>query len=233
MKSVLSLAVPALLLMSATAFAAVSTAATMQPSGGKSDQSLSAGTGGLQGSQTGQAYMNGPNGDGSAGNGRAIRPSSMSADNGSGATMNPSVSATATSFVPSPCSVSIPSATIAASPSASAMEINSIASDISDSSRNTPSTPLASFWRSRIIFCAATGSFQMAGSSALAFSSSRRRSDLSQSKMPPQQSDGLLNLGNGTFGLGAHDGSDIRSEWRNVKVSRGRRCLHPHRPVSS
>ena len=95
MKSVLSLAVPALLLMSATAFAADSTAATMQPSGGKSDQSLSAGTGGLQGSQTGQAYMNGPNGDGSAGNGRAIRPSSMSADNGSGATMNPSVSATA------------------------------------------------------------------------------------------------------------------------------------------
>ena len=46
MKSVFSVAVPALLLMSASAFAADPTDATMQPSGGKSDQQLSAGNGG-------------------------------------------------------------------------------------------------------------------------------------------------------------------------------------------
>ena len=100
MKSVLSVAIPALLLMSASAFAADQTNATLQPSGGKSDQQMSAGTGGLQGSQTGQAYMNGPNGDGSAGNGGSIGngPSntSMAANSGSSSstTMNPSVSAT-------------------------------------------------------------------------------------------------------------------------------------------
>jgi len=97
MKSVLSLAVPALLLMSASAFAADQSSAAMQPSGGSSDQSLSAGTGGLQGAQTGQAYMNGPNGDGSRGNGGAIRPSNSTtaANSGGSDTMNPSVSATA------------------------------------------------------------------------------------------------------------------------------------------
>jgi hypothetical protein len=100
MKSVFSVAVPALLLMSATAFAADQTPAQMQPSGGKSDQTLSAGTGGLQGSQTGEGNMNGPNGDGSAGNGKAnmssSTSSSMTASSGSGNTMtSPSVSATA------------------------------------------------------------------------------------------------------------------------------------------
>src|SRR5271170_3321163 len=44
----------------------------------------------------------------------------------------------------------------------------------------------------------------MAGSSALAFSSSRRRRDLSQSKMPPQQGNGLLDIVDRAFGLGAH-----------------------------
>jgi hypothetical protein len=48
--------------------------------------------------------------------------------------------------------------------------------------------------------------FQIAASSALAFSSSRRRTDLSQSKMPPQQVDRLLDLVDGAFGLGAHGG---------------------------
>jgi len=46
--------------------------------------------------------------------------------------------------------------------------------------------------------------FQIDASSARAFSSSRRRTDLSQSKMPPQQGDSLLDLFDGAFGLGAH-----------------------------
>jgi len=101
MKSVFSVAIPALLLMSASAFAADPTAATSQPSGGKSDQQMSAGAGGLQGSQTGQGYMNGPNGGGSSGNGGSIgngtSNTSMAANSSSGGsnTMNPSVSATA------------------------------------------------------------------------------------------------------------------------------------------
>jgi hypothetical protein len=120
MKSVFSLAVPALLLMSASAFATDSTpsaspqAAAQQPSGGASDQKVSAGTGGLQGSQTGQAYMNGPAGNGSAGNGagssiaqnngnnvnaneisdQTQTGAGMASNSGSGNTMNPSVSAT-------------------------------------------------------------------------------------------------------------------------------------------
>jgi hypothetical protein len=99
MKSVFSVAVPALLLMSTSAFAADPT--TMQPSGGKADQQMSAGTGGLQGSQTGAANMNGPNGDGSAGNGGMLGsgPSntSMAANSGvsNDSSINPSVSATA------------------------------------------------------------------------------------------------------------------------------------------
>jgi len=54
-------------------------------------------------------------------------------------------------------------------------------------------------------FCASCGLFQIAGSSALAFSSSRRRVDLSQSKMPPQQGDGLLDVVDGALDFGAHD----------------------------
>ena len=97
MKSVFSVAVPALLLMSVSAFAADPTAATMQPSGGKSDQQMSAGTGGLQGAQTGQGYMNGPNGDGSVGNGGSLGagPSSTTMAANSDTSINPSVSATA------------------------------------------------------------------------------------------------------------------------------------------
>jgi hypothetical protein len=44
----------------------------------------------------------------------------------------------------------------------------------------------------------------MAESSALAFSSSRRRTALSQSKMPPQQGNGLLDVGDLAFGFRAH-----------------------------
>jgi hypothetical protein len=44
----------------------------------------------------------------------------------------------------------------------------------------------------------------MEESSALAFSSSRRRMDLSQSKMPPQQGDGLLDVFDLALDFGAH-----------------------------
>jgi hypothetical protein len=53
--------------------------------------------------------------------------------------------------------------------------------------------------------CASCGLFQIDGSSALAFSSSRRRVDLSQSKMPPQQGKGLLDLVDGSMNFGTHD----------------------------
>jgi hypothetical protein len=46
---------------------------------------------------------------------------------------------------------------------------------------------LSSRLRSRITSWAAAASFHRFGSSALAFSSSKRRRDFSQSKMPPQQ----------------------------------------------
>jgi hypothetical protein len=44
----------------------------------------------------------------------------------------------------------------------------------------------------------------MDGSSARAFSSSRRRLAISQSKMPPQQADGLLDFVDGADDLGTH-----------------------------
>jgi hypothetical protein len=40
----------------------------------------------------------------------------------------------------------------------------------------------------------------------LAFSSARRRVEVSTSKMPPQQADGLLDRFDERFGFGAHDG---------------------------
>jgi len=68
----------------------------------------------------------------------------------------------------------------------------------------TAPSDVSSFWRSRISFCACAGSFQIAGSSALAFSSSRRRLALSQSKMPPQQGYGLLDLIGGAGNFWTH-----------------------------
>jgi hypothetical protein len=59
--------------------------------------------------------------------------------------------------------------------------------------------------RSRITFWAASASFHRSGSSARAFSSARRRVAVSKSKMPPQQSHGLLDLFDERFGFGAHD----------------------------
>jgi hypothetical protein len=53
-------------------------------------------------------------------------------------------------------------------------------------------------------FCAASASFQRPGSSDFALSSARRRVDASTSKMPPQQSDGLLDVFNQLFRFSAH-----------------------------
>jgi hypothetical protein len=53
-------------------------------------------------------------------------------------------------------------------------------------------------------FCAASVSFQRLGSSALAFSSARRRVEVSTSKMPPQQAHGLLDRFDKRFGFRAH-----------------------------
>jgi len=58
--------------------------------------------------------------------------------------------------------------------------------------------------RSRIVFCAASGSLQSVGSSDLAFSSARRRVAASTSKMPPQQSDRLLDVFDQRFRFRAH-----------------------------
>jgi len=53
-------------------------------------------------------------------------------------------------------------------------------------------------------FCAASASFHRSGFSEAAFSSARRLSTVSQSKMPPQQSYRLLGGIRGLLDLGAH-----------------------------
>src|SRR6185295_19163955 len=123
-----------------------------------------------------------------------------------------------------------PSATMAASLSAYAISIRPRASASSDSSARTEDTDASSFWRSRIIFWASWGTFQMAGSSALAFSSARRRVDLSQSKMPPQQGERLLDLFDGALDFGTHGEFSGRSYRQRPAVrkvrpfSRARHC---------
>jgi hypothetical protein len=64
--------------------------------------------------------------------------------------------------------------------------------------------------RSRITFCARSASFQSSGFSAAAFSSSSRRSASSQSKMPPQQGERLLDVFGQVGDLGAHEVSGRR-----------------------
>src|SRR5690606_21057836 len=64
----------------------------------------------------------------------------------------------------------------------------------------------SSLVRSRISACAFSGSFQRSGSSDFAFSSSRRLRAESQSKMPPQQRERLLDFISDILGLGAHKG---------------------------
>ncbi|AQS84257.1 hypothetical protein A0U92_05120 [Acetobacter aceti] len=63
---------------------------------------------------------------------------------------------------------------------------------------------MASSVRSRIIFCAASASFQRSGSSARLFSSASLPWATSQSKMPPQQRNRLLDLLVERFRLGGH-----------------------------
>jgi hypothetical protein len=53
-------------------------------------------------------------------------------------------------------------------------------------------------------FCALAGSFQNSGASTSAFSSASRLCALSQSKMPPQQPDGLLDGIDLGFDFSAH-----------------------------
>jgi hypothetical protein len=57
--------------------------------------------------------------------------------------------------------------------------------------------------------CALPLSFQKLGSSACLFSSARRACALSTSKMPPQQPQRPLDLFDGFFGFGAHDGRHL------------------------
>src|SRR5262245_26755893 len=65
---------------------------------------------------------------------------------------------------------------------------------------------------------ARAGSFHSAGSSDFALSSANCFSALSQSKMPPQQSDGLLHFFDQVDDLGAH-GSGVRTGEENRKGS--------------
>jgi hypothetical protein len=68
--------------------------------------------------------------------------------------------------------------------------------------------------RSCITRLARCWSFHRLGSSACRFSSASRARALSTSKMPPQQSDRLLDLGDDGFDLGTHIGqvSDISGQ---------------------
>src|SRR5262249_35812356 len=87
-----------------------------------------------------------------------------------------------------------PSSTTAVSFSASPSSISSSVSLKSVSSFWVVVIIFSARVRSRINFCALCASFQRLGSSAAAFSSSRRLRRLSQSKAPPQHSEGLLEL---------------------------------------
>ncbi len=105
----------------------------------------------------------------------------------------------------------------------------STASSSSLSKRAMEPSRSSSSVRSRMIFCAASALFQRFGSSTLAFSSARRRWAVSTSKMPPQQSHGLLDGLNQRFGFGAHYfsafgmGDGASRGWREHRVE-GRRC---------
>jgi hypothetical protein len=54
--------------------------------------------------------------------------------------------------------------------------------------------------------CARSGESQSLGSSTAAFSSASRRFARSQSKMPPQQANGLLDPSDNVLDFGAHSG---------------------------
>ena len=109
--------------------------------------------------------------------------------------------------MPARCSASSAasaSLTIAASPSASPSSISSRLSRSPFSSVRTFLTAKSRSPRSFITCWAFSGSFQSAPDSACAFSESRRDSAVSQSKMPPQEDERLLDvIGNG-LDFGAH-----------------------------
>jgi len=75
--------------------------------------------------------------------------------------------------------------------------------------------------RSRITCWARAPSFQRSGLSAAAFSSSSRRSALSQSKMPPQQGQRLLDLLSQMSDLGAHGTSGNANSGARAATRRG------------
>ena len=76
--------------------------------------------------------------------------------------------------------------------------------------RECCSSPLSSLLRSRISFWAFSGSFQKSGRSESAVSSSNRTWARSQSKTPPQQSDGGFDLFSQSGDFGAHDLKSFR-----------------------
>ena len=85
-----------------------------------------------------------------------------------------------------------------------------------------PPSRSCSIVRSRITCCAASGLVQSSGSSDLAFSSARRRVAVSTSKMPPQQSQGLLDRLDQLFGFGAHRQGIL--DWRREPSGPAPRC---------
>ena len=100
---------------------------------------------------------------------------------------------------------------VSASPSLSPSSTSVIASSRSRSNFVSEPRRSSSSLRSRMIFCAASASDHRPGSSTRAFSSARRRVAVSTSKMPPQQSERLLDFGDKGFGFGAHEASSVLS----------------------
>jgi hypothetical protein len=72
--------------------------------------------------------------------------------------------------------------------------------------------------RSRISDWALAESFQRFGSSARAFSSSSLRRAGSQSKTPPEQTDGLLDIGRHGLDIRAHDENPCSSKWKARQI---------------
>jgi hypothetical protein len=73
--------------------------------------------------------------------------------------------------------------------------------------------------RSRITAWARSASFQSAGFSAALFSSPRRATAWSQSKMPPQQGQALLDLFHDMRQLGSHGGLRSVAAWIGAPFS--------------
>src|SRR5580704_7381102 len=110
------------------------------------------------------------------------------------------------------------------------------ASSSSRSSAEIASIRVSRSVRSRMICCAFSGSSQSELDSASPFSSARRFCALSQSKMPPQQPDGLLGGFELVLGLGTHeeglenDAPADGKRWseRDSEASRDCKPAHSH-----